>query len=161
MLKAIQTKYGQAGFRACLLTFFQPGVEAFYATSQLDTIATLGLSFQQGLSAMVEAQEGSTFAETQTTNLQGDLFIQSINLATGGLSVEKRTLLRSLSGHRVHALVQDMAGNWWLYGQERGLRVVVKSSSDTGMSLAITGTEAEPARRVAATLIPGFLTFLN
>lgn len=161
MLRAIQTKYGQAGFRACLLTFFQPGVEAFYATSQLDTIATLGLDFQEGLSAWVEAQDGSTFAETQTSNLQGELFIQLINLATGGLSVEKRTLLRSLSGHRVHALVQDLSGNWWLYGQERGLRVVVKSASDAGMSMAITGLEREPARRVVASLIPGFLTFLN
>ncbi|TPE44928.1 hypothetical protein [Pontibacter mangrovi] len=161
MLRAIQTKYGQAGFRSCLLTFFQPGVEAFYATAELGTIATLGLSFQEGLSAFVEAQEGSTFAETQTTNLQGDLYIQSISLAAGGLSVEKRELLRSLSGHRVHALVQDMSGNWWLYGQERGLRVAVKSASDTGMSLAITGLEREPARRVAASLIPGFLTFLN
>lgn len=161
MLRAIQTKYGQAGFRACLLTFFQPGVEAFYATADLDTISTLGLSFQDGLSAWVEAQQGSGFSETQSSNLQGELFIQSINLAAGVLDGEKRSLLQRLRGQRVHALVQDLSGNWWLYGQQRGLRLVFKSDSETGLSIALSGTEKEAARLVAASLIPGFLTFLN
>jgi len=161
MLKALRQGYAQAGVKSCLLTFFQPGVDVFYTTPELDTIATMGLSFETGLSALVEALPGSNFNETQTPSLNGDLYIQTASLNVSGLSAAKRTLLRSLSQQRVHALIQDNAGQWWLYGQSRGLRLRFKSDSDAGLSFTLGGLEREPARQVAQALIPGYLTFFN
>ena len=160
MPKALKQTYASAGVKNCLLTFFQPGVEVFYATPQLDTISTLGLSFQEGLSVLVQGLPGNAFSETQTAGNNGELYLQQVSLSHPGLNAQRRTLLHELSIGRVHALVQDMNGQWWLAGQRRGLKLRFKSDTDAGAAFTLSGLEQEPARMVAASLIPSFLHFL-
>ncbi|GAB2542389.1 hypothetical protein [Rufibacter soli] len=161
MVRHLHKEYAQAGVKSCLLTFFQPDAPVFYTSDQLDTISTLGLSFQAGLSCLVEGAAGNQFAETQTSDRNGDLYLQVVNLSNAGLSADKRTLLAAIAEHKAHALIQDFHGNWWLYGQNRGLKIRYKTDSDTGLSITLAGVEREPARLVSLALIPGFLSFLN
>ncbi|MBA9076070.1 hypothetical protein [Rufibacter quisquiliarum] len=161
MVRHLTPKYAQAGVKACLLTFFQPEATVYYTTPQLDTIGTLGLSFQAGLSALVEGAQGNLFSETYTSDRNGRLYVQVVNLSSPQLTADRRTLMEAISRGRAHALIQDMDGQWWLYGQERGLKLRYKTDTDTFLTISLSGMEREPARLVSPNLIPGFLAFLN
>lgn len=161
MVKHLTQKYAQAGVKACLLTFHQPAAAVFYATPDMETIISLGLAFQAGQSALVDGGAGALFSETQTFGMNGPQYVTVVNLFNAGMSTDKRALIEKLSLSRCCALVQDLAGQWWYLGQERGLRLTFKNDTDAGLAFTLSGREKQPARLVAPSLIPGFLAFLN
>lgn len=116
----------------------------------------------QGLSGWerFECSDASEFGEQYALTKQGNQYAQAIGLLIPGLSPQKRTVLQALlATGRVIALLQDFNSNWWLYGQDSGLRIlkttfkggVFKGESSVGFQLE--GTQRDAARAVNKTFV--------
>lgn len=101
----------------------------------------------------VAVDGGADFGQAAAQTKNGTAYAQAVTVNVAGLSADRRTAVEALlDAGPVVALVQDLAGQWWLYGQTAGLRLLVATAKpDTaGTTLALTGTQREAARTVAA-----------
>jgi hypothetical protein len=152
--------YTPIGLRALLLTVFQPGVEAFYATPELDTVSTLGLDVAGGL--LVVAAQTGTFTQAGASGKGGELLTQKVSFTApddAAGTISRR--LNSLLGLPLHALSLDLAGRWWWLGQEYGLTLETQGTPGESCALTLSGLEYTPAAKVFPALIPGFLAALS
>lgn len=156
-----QAAYTPLGIRALLLTPFQPEVEFYYSNSSRDEVSTLGLSVAGALLLRAGRTPGSLTQAGQLTG-QGGTTQQKISFAgpdsTGQLV--GRCLDLAYAGP-VHALAQDLLGRWWWCGAELGLSLEVTATPGVELSLALAGTGSQPAQRIAAALLPGFLALIS
>lgn len=143
-----------AGLRALLLAPFEAGATYSYLSAQRSTITNFsGLTGWEHIAADLA---GSQFGELAAKGKNGRTATQTISLVLAGLSAPQRSAVEALiEAGPVVALCQDYALQWWLYGQDFGLRVP-NSAFTSGLfrgestqTLALTGTQRRAARQVA------------
>lgn len=147
-----------AGLRALLLAPFEAGASYSYLSDSLSTITNLaGLTGWQRIAADLV---GSQFGEAVAKGKNGRTAAQSISIVLAGLSAPQRSAVEALiEAGPIVALCQDYSLQWWLYGQDFGLRVPNSAATsgmfrgDSTQTLGITGTQRAPARQVAQSRI--------
>lgn len=143
-----------AGLRALLLAPWEAGATYAYLSAQRSTVSTFsGLAGWERVAAELS---GSQFGQAVANTKQGRTATQTISLSLAGLSAPQRSAIEALmdAGPLV-ALCQDFAGQWWLYGQDFGLRAPSSAEQSgtfrdtTSQTLSLTGTQRRAARQVA------------
>lgn len=143
-----------AGLRALLLAPFAAGVSCAYLSAQRSTITSFaGLTGWQRVAAPLD---GSQFGEAVAKGKNGRTAAQSISLVLAGLSAPQRSAVEALiEAGPLAALCQDYAGQWWLYGQDFGLRAAASAATsglfrgESTQTVGLAGTQRHPARQVA------------
>lgn len=143
-----------AGLRALLLAPFAAGATYSYLSAQLSTVS--GFAGLTGWQRVAADLAGSQFGEAVAKGKNGRTAAQSISLVLTGLSAPQRSAVEALiEAGPVVALCQDYSLQWWLYGQDFGLRVP-NSAATSGLfrgestqTVGITGTQRSAARQVA------------
>lgn len=143
-----------AGLRALLLAPWVAGVNYYYQSAQLSTITNFaGLTGWQVVAADLM---GSQFGEAAAKGKNGRTATQSISIVLAGLSAPQRSAVEALiEAGPIVALCQDYSLQWWLYGQDFGLRLPNSAATsglfrgDATQTLALTGTQRLPARQLA------------
>ena len=147
-----------AGLRALLLAPYVAGATYSYLSAQLSTLS--GFSGLTGFQGVAADLTGSQFGEAISKGKFGRTAAQSISIVLAGMSAPQRSAVEELiEAGPVVALCQDYSLQWWLYGQDFGLRVP-NSALTSGLfrgestqSLAVTGTQRSAARQVAQSRI--------
>lgn len=145
--------YQLAGLKTLLLAPWSGAALFNYASPACSTITNFnGLTGWQRL----DCSNGAEFGEVPQLGKLGQVSPQLITVPVAGLSAEQRTLAQALLGAGpVVALCEDYARQWWLYGQEFGLRLLTSPAKggtfrgESGQTLSLTGTQPAPAREVA------------
>jgi len=145
--------YQLAGLRTLLLAPWSGAALFSYATPALSTITNFsGLSGWQRF----DLERGSEFGEVPQVGKLGEVCPQLIAVALSGLSAEQRSTIQALlTAGPVVALCEDYSRQWWLYGQDFGLRLLSATTKggafrgESGHSLPLAGTQLAPARIVS------------
>ncbi|WP_310394154.1 hypothetical protein [Hymenobacter sp.] len=153
------TGYGLAGLKTLLLAPWSGAATYAYATAECSHLVSFsGLSGWQQLPCQPPA--ACEFGEAYALTEQGPAHAQAVNVALAGLSAAQRTAVQALAtAGPLVALCQDYAGQWWLYGQTQGLRLLAAAArggvfgGESGRTLALTGAQREAARTVAQSRI--------
>lgn len=154
-LLAPAAQYAPAGLRALLVGPWVAGASYVYASAQRDIISELDPAAVWWPVECSQAEKACEFSEVFSLDKQGDSYQQAINAALPGLRVAFRAGLQNFIGLPLLALCQDMAGQWWLFGQDGRLRLpayAAKSGAAQGETLTswqLTGRSREAARQVA------------
>ncbi|GAB3293836.1 hypothetical protein [Hymenobacter tenuis] len=154
------TSYSVIGVRALLLIPFQPGVECFYSTPELNEVSTLGLSVAGGVLVLGRTPTAGTFGEQGQLGQLGTVYTQKLSLSGAEQSDSQASAVLSLLGQPVHALAQDLNGRWWWPGQELGLQLEVQRVPGVELSLSLSAMATQKAPQIAAALVPGFLSLI-
>jgi hypothetical protein len=131
------------------------GASYVYASAQRDIITELDPAAVWWPVDCQQAPGACEFSEVYSLDKNGEGYQQSIGLALAGLLVAFRAGLQNFAGLPLLALVQDMRGQWWLFGQDGRLRLpgyATKSGASGGETLTswqLAGRAAEAARQVA------------
>lgn len=147
-----------AGLRALLLAPWQAGATYNYLTAERSTVTSFaGLTGWQRIAAPLD---GSQFGEAVSRGKNGRVSAQSISIVLAGLSAPQRTAIEQLiEAGPIVALCQDYRLQWWLFGQDFGLRVPTVANTsglfrgDSTQSIGITGTQRSAARLIAQSRI--------
>lgn len=147
-----------AGLRALLLAPFEAGATYSYLSAQLSTVSSFaGLTGFQRVAADLT---GSQFGQARTKGKHGNTATQTISVVLAGMSSAQRSAVEALiEAGPVVALCQDYSLQWWLYGQDFGLRLPTVASTsglfrgESTETLSITGTQRSAARQVAQSRI--------
>ncbi len=151
--------YRLAGLKTLLLAPWSGAAVYSYATAALSHITNFsGLSGWEYVAC--EAAAPCEFGEGFARTLNGKTYPQTISVALAGLSAARRTAVEGLiEAGPVVALVEDFNNQWWLYGQNSGLRLLTAASrgglpgAEHGLTLPLTGTQREAARTVSQSRI--------
>jgi hypothetical protein len=131
------------------------GASYVYASAQLDIINELDPAAVWWPVDCSQAEKACEFSEVFATDKNGEGYQQAISAALPGLRVAFRAGLQNFIGLPLLALCQDMAGQWWLFGQDGRLRLptyAAKSGPAAGETLTswqLTGRSSDAARQVA------------
>ena len=143
--------YQLAGLKTLLLAPWSGVALYAYATAACSQITNFsGLTGWEYVSC--EPGAGGEFGQASTKTKNGNAYAQAVNVTLSGLSADRRTAVEALlEAGPVVALCQDFTGQWWLYGQTAGLRLLTVSpkSGEMAQTLALTGTQRAAARTVA------------
>jgi hypothetical protein len=154
-LLAPGAQYALAGLRACLVGPWTPGASYVYASAQLDIINELDPAAIWWPVDCQLADKSCEFGEAYAPDKTGEAYTQTVALALPGLAAGLRAGLQNFIGLPLLALCQDMRGQWWLLGQDAGLRLpsyAAKSGLGGGETLTswlLTGRQLNAARQVA------------
>ncbi len=86
---------------------------------------------------------------------------QKLTLSCSDTADTLAPVLHGLATAPVHVLAQDLSGRWWLVGHEFGLSLDLQGTPGVEVSLALSATGSRKAPRVAAALLPDFLSLLS
>jgi hypothetical protein len=147
--------YRLAGLKTLLLAPWSGAASYSYAS-----VACSHLTGFSGLTGWeqipLDVPGGAQFGEQLSRTKNGKLYAQLVSLSLAQLSDASRTAVEALAdAGPVVALLQDYNGQWWLYGQTAGLRLLTANAQagtyggDGGHALPLTGTQREAARTVA------------
>ncbi|MDF7810753.1 hypothetical protein [Hymenobacter sp. YC55] len=143
------------GVKTLLVAPFASGLFA-YADQDMSLINSFsGLSGWQRF----ECGDASEFGEGYNPTKNGDQYSQAVSVLVPALSKERRSVLQALLKEPVLCLVLDYNGNWWLYGQDRGLRVPKAQNKggayrgESSFSFSLEGIQDEAARVVLRSFI--------
>ena len=146
--------YQLAGLKTLLLAPWSGAALFGYATPDCSHI--VGFSGLAGWQQLPVDAPGCEFGQGYAATKNGQLYSQTVAVSLPGLSAAQRSAVQALiAAGPVVALCQDYAGQWWMYGQTAGLRLLAvtgKSGAvggEAGLSLPLTGTQREAARTVA------------
>lgn len=151
--------YRLAGLKTLLLAPWSGAASYQYASAACSHLTNFsGLTGWEQI--QLDVPEAAQFGEQMSRTRNGKLYAQLVSLALGRLSADARTAVEGLAdAGPVVALLEDYNGQWWLYGQTAGLRLLTASAqggtyaSATSHALPLTGTQREAARTVAASRI--------
>jgi hypothetical protein len=147
--------YALAGLKACLVGPWVAGANYVYASAQLDIINELDPAAVWWPVDCQQADRACEFGEAFGIDKNGQAYTQTISLALPGLAAGLRAGLQNFIGKPLLALCQDMRSQWWLLGQDAGLRLpsyAAKSGLGGGETLTswlLTGRQDTAARQVA------------
>jgi hypothetical protein len=147
--------YALAGLQACLVGPWVAGATYVYASAQLDILNELDPAAVWWPVDCQQAEKACEFGEAYAPDKNGDAYTQTISLALPGLAAALRAGLQNFIGRPLLALCKDMRGQWWLLGQDAGLRLpsyAAKSGAVAGETLTswlLTGRQLDAARQVA------------
>jgi hypothetical protein len=144
--------YQLSGLRSLLLCPWSGAALYSYDTPARSTITNFsGLTGWQ----RIPCGEGEAdFSETGAPGKLGTTYAQAVQVTLAGLSAARRTAAEALlQSGPVLALCQGMDGVWWLYGQDRGLRLTATAAKSATLTLPLAGIQSEAARVVASSRI--------
>lgn len=148
--------YAPAGLRALLVSSWVAGASYVYASPARDIINALPAGLAWWPIDCRQAPKACKFAEVFGRDKNGNGFQQAIAAALPGLAPGLRAGLNGLLlAGPLLALVQDMRGTWWLYGQDSGLRLPAYAAEsgpeggETASAFQLTGRQRFAARAVA------------
>lgn len=146
------------GVRSLLVAGFSPDVLYTYATAERHTITTFSgvVGGWQRIDTTNEAQASAPGRNTRN----GWQSAQKIDLSAAGLDVSRRAVIEALAAApALLALVEDYAGQWWLYGQALGLKLpgygltTGQFRAETATTFSLERIEPAAPRRVATSFI--------
>jgi hypothetical protein len=149
------TGYRLAGLKTLLLAPWSGAASYAYATPTCSHITNFsGLTGWETIPC--EMPGACQFGEQFSRTKNGKGYGQLVALALPGLSAAARAAVEGLAdAGPVVALLEDYNGQWWLYGQTAGLRLLTAEGkggtvgNEASQALPLTGLQREAARTVA------------
>ncbi|MDO7846486.1 hypothetical protein Q5H92_08965 [Hymenobacter sp. M29] len=151
--------YRLAGLKTLLLAPWSGAASYNYASAACSRITNFsGITGWEQIP--LDVPGAAQFGEQLNRTKNGKLYTQLVSLSLAQLSDAGRTAVEGLvDAGPVVALLQDYNGQWWLYGQTAGLRLLTANAQsgtyggDGSQALPLTGTQREAARTVAVSRI--------
>jgi hypothetical protein len=151
--------YRLAGLKTLLLAPWSGAASYSYATAAGSHITNFsGLTGWEQIP--LDVPGAAQFGEQLSRTKNGKQYAQLVSLSLSRLSAASRTAVEGLADvGPVVALLEDYNGQWWLYGQTAGLRLLSANAQggtyggDGGHALPLTGTQRQAARTVAQSRI--------